>query len=470
MKNEFIKWDVVDEHLNEADFLLWRWRNAIFSPSFTIESLRHSVELRLFSNLDGLCIGGETVAKKLLEPLLEEAASPELATVAALVMLDSNKEETRCRVLDAMVSSSGSLQEAIALAFQLSTSPYLDSDLSSRIWKEPSREQALLLRIKTARGLSIEPIPRSFFEDETTTLSALHSIKFSKYSADQYDMLIETLATSGDALQRAMAVEAGLARHSQRIWNICFDFISTDDPSLSRYMLLVALLGNSPSHRGLFERLSDETCREALLQALGYTGTIESVNHCVPFLRSDNQREAKLAAESISLITGIDLSDDRFILEEASSVDEVEDTEEMPETTEQSETDHAGVRLIIVPVEDENSVTNKQLEETFEADAVDELPLPNPSAIEEWIATHLTEFADGQRYLLGKKWSVRTHVEALESTSMWRRHPLALKLLIESGGEDVVSTWAFSVCQRRQLAALSGLKNSDIGDRSRFWI
>jgi uncharacterized protein (TIGR02270 family) len=468
MKDELVIWDVVEEHLNEADFLLWQWRRAVFSPGYNLVKLSDTVEPRLFANLEGLYVGSDVVAEALLCPLLEEADSPELTTVAALVMLDFREERMRRRVFDAFETVSEEQQDAIALALQLSPSPYLDNDLRHRLWGPPSREQAQLLSIRTARGLDIAPVPKAFFEDDTTILSVLRALKYT--TANGYDGLLEKYAASSHAVARATAVEAGLVRHSQKMWNICLQSISLGDPCHPQYMLLVALLGNNLSHRLLFDRLSDEENREAVLHALGYTGFIESVDQCLPFLRSDNEREAKLAAEAIALIMGINMSDDRFIAEEEGSLAEIDDTSDASETEEDAAAEQEGVRLTLAPVNETEDTLKDSIDQAIEDDAVDELPLPNPSAIETWVDAHKSSFSKGQRYLLGKEWCVQTHVEALESTSMRRRHPLALKLFIESGGADRVSTWAFSFRQQRQLKALVGLKNSNIKDRSRFWL
>jgi hypothetical protein len=269
-----------------------------------------------------------------------------------------------------------------------------------------------------------------------------------------------------------LAVEAGLVRHSQKIWNRCLSVLSRDDPLISKYMMLVGLLGTSASHQLLYERLDADEDREGVLAALGYTGSMESVRRCIPYLESDNEREAKLAAEAIAIITGIDLEDDAFVVDESDEELEEEawdDEAEAPENGDlKNEVD--GVQLTWVPVDtpDENEIDDN-LEMNMEEDPVDELPLPNPSAIRKWVDMHKDNFVEDRRYLEGKPWDVKTHVEALEQTSMRRRHPLALKLLIESGADDVIMTESFSSRQRRQLSALSPLKESNISDRSRFW-
>jgi hypothetical protein len=102
-----ILWSVVEEHLDEAGFLVERWQAARSSPLFTRKSLRTRIEQRLDAHLEGLAQGGVAAAEKLLWPALE---NEELATAAALALLRIDASGARPRL-----EASGQLSAALEL-------------------------------------------------------------------------------------------------------------------------------------------------------------------------------------------------------------------------------------------------------------------------------------------------------------------------------------------------------------------
>ena len=51
-----ILWDVIEEHLDEAEFLFERWDRALFQPSFNLDELAKTFEPRLFAHIDALLL------------------------------------------------------------------------------------------------------------------------------------------------------------------------------------------------------------------------------------------------------------------------------------------------------------------------------------------------------------------------------------------------------------------------------
>ena len=72
MPEDLILWDVVEEHLDEAAFLWTQWERGLQSPLYKLHELRDRVEERMLAHLDGLVVGGEAVAQRLLYPALTE--------------------------------------------------------------------------------------------------------------------------------------------------------------------------------------------------------------------------------------------------------------------------------------------------------------------------------------------------------------------------------------------------------------
>src|SRR6186713_3314527 len=66
-----ILWDIYEEHLDEAAFLLTQWEDAMKSAVYALPDVIVGPEERLAAHLDALVVGGKPVAEKLLFPALE---------------------------------------------------------------------------------------------------------------------------------------------------------------------------------------------------------------------------------------------------------------------------------------------------------------------------------------------------------------------------------------------------------------
>jgi uncharacterized protein (TIGR02270 family) len=227
----------------------------------------------------------------------------------------------------------------------------------------------------------------------------------------------------------ALAIKASLALRSSKGWRRCLEL--AHEPAGDPYpsLLLVALLGQPADHDVLFMQLKNPARVERTLWVLGFCGTLHAANACLDHLGSEDARVAKAAAEAVAWIGGLDLKDRRFRASAA---------EPAPDET--------------LPPLDEDD-----LDADLGLDGVDDLPVPNPAEIARWWKERRGTITANQRYLLGRPSSVGAIVHALDSGSLWRRHAVAVELAIRSGGEQHVSTDAFSSRQRRQIAALVGM-------------
>lgn len=93
-----ILWDVVEEHLDEAEFLVEQWQSARRSPSDTLAELVAGPEMRLEAHVDGLRGNGPLALERVAWPVLEGGGEPQRVAAAALALLDSGD----FRVLDVL--------------------------------------------------------------------------------------------------------------------------------------------------------------------------------------------------------------------------------------------------------------------------------------------------------------------------------------------------------------------------------
>jgi uncharacterized protein (TIGR02270 family) len=156
---------------------------------------------------------------------------------------------------------------------------------------------------------------------------------------------------------------------------------------------------------------------------------VQAGNECLTRLESEDERVAKAAAEAMAWIGGFDLSEQRF-------------QESAPPPSEDE---------TLPPLEEDD------LNADLGLDGLDDLPVPNRGAVAQWWKENSGRLARDQRYLLGRPYWSGAVVHALEAGPLWRRHGVGLELDIRTGGEQHVSTDAFSSRQRRQIAALAGM-------------
>lgn len=122
MPEDLILWDVVEEHLDEAAFLWTQWERGLHSPLYKLHTLRDRVEERMLAHLDGLVVGGEAVAQRLLYPALTEGLGG-IAFAAAMALLLSGRPEAEEAVCSALATAAPPQREEIIRALCLGPSP-----------------------------------------------------------------------------------------------------------------------------------------------------------------------------------------------------------------------------------------------------------------------------------------------------------------------------------------------------------
>jgi hypothetical protein len=91
VQTDAVLWDVVEEHLDEAEFGVEQFERAMQSPLLTLERLAGGCEGRLLAHVDGLLVGGAPVYERLLKPLLDSPDAGQCArlTAAGLVAIEA---------------------------------------------------------------------------------------------------------------------------------------------------------------------------------------------------------------------------------------------------------------------------------------------------------------------------------------------------------------------------------------------
>ena len=435
---ELILWDVVEEHLDEAEFLYDLWHDRLFAPHYNLGEMVARLEPRLEAHLDGLITGGAPVAQRLLYPLLAKAKYPERTTVAALALLQSNVRADRHAPFDAMEPAEDEQREGLAAALNVSESPVVDLALVDRFKNSREPEvRTLWLEIMAARHLDPGEQLRDCLESghEPLQRAALTAAK----NRGRRDLAhySDKLLRSENADVRGAAVEAGLVFGQAQAWHDCLYLVRNKEEADIRAMLIVALFGGPPEHEHIHTLLDNHRTRDAALWALGFTGSVVSADVCVPYLHAEEERTAKLAAEAIAAIGGFNLFASE--LQEPPSEDkEVEQP---------------------LPLEEDD------LDANLVPDGVDQLPSVSPGALEVAWGERRKVLEANKRHLAGQPFGAPTLAYALQALPMRRRHAHALELAIRTGAARQVRTEAFCKRQAHEVSALSNLTDHDLFNR-----
>jgi uncharacterized protein (TIGR02270 family) len=110
-EEEKILWDVVEEHLDESEFLVELWAASRRSASYTLGELDRGPELRLLGHVDGLVVNGPLALERVAWPVIEDPkAEPARLCAAALAVLEAGD----FRVLGVLEGADAKADEAPA--------------------------------------------------------------------------------------------------------------------------------------------------------------------------------------------------------------------------------------------------------------------------------------------------------------------------------------------------------------------
>lgn len=438
---DLILWDVVREHIDEAAFQYRQWRSALFSPRYCLDQLRSGLEDQLEAHLIGIDIAGPAATERLLFPELEEMTSSGRTTVAALALLRSRERNAWYELLDFLSSSEDSEhRHAMIEAIAIHEEPRFEVVLREAFERSRSpSEKAALLEVFAELWLDPGDSLGDCFDTGFVPLERL-AVTTAGY-ARRLDLahLVERNLRSQDTTLRDAAIEAGLFLGLTTAWLVCRQRAAFADGDCSESLRLIGLLGSPYDHETIRGHLESRSTRKQALQALGFTGRIENVRHCIMHLESSDVRVAKLAAEAIALITGFN----HF------SVKAFRQTPE-PVVVD----DECGDALI--------ASNDDDLYADLVPDGTDELPHLDPFSIARWWEANRDKFSADRRYISGEVYSPKTLVKALRHGPMRRRPTHALDLAIRTGGRRQVTTSAFTGRQLRELDALSDLTDADL--------
>ncbi|HYO71585.1 MAG TPA: TIGR02270 family protein [Archangium sp.] len=421
-----LRWDIYEEHLDEAAFRWSQWEAALDAPDYVLAEVAE-LEERVASHLDGLVLGGERVARRLLEPSLA-ADEAERIVVAALALLNGEASSGSAAVRAALAQAEAPALAAYQRALELAVpSRGVSLDLLPLLTKEEVAPEFLALVLDTlgSHGLATAPLCLSFLTHPEPLVAAAALRVAGRMRLPLEPGVLQRALESDQSILRDAAIVAGLLGGYRGAWAACQVVAESRSPDAQLPLLLLAMGGNEREMNRLLGLLSDESLRPRALWALGFSGSTAAAEACLEWMRLEST--AALAGEAFSAITGLRI-----------------------------EGEYAAVRQ--EPVAEEPIPLEQ---EDLDADLVpkpeDALPLPQADAVASWWMEARRRMDVRMRYLSGQPFTAQVLLDALVSAPMRRRHALALDLALRSRGALHVPTRAF---MEHQLAALQQARSA----------
>lgn len=418
-REDRILWNIVTEHFEEACWAFRAWTRALESPVQTLGDVERKIEERLLAHLDGLVVGGDAVARRLLEP--EWAGGPDVEkerlVAAGAALMGQGRQDA---VEPALWASNPLVSDAALHVLSLFGSAHTDAWVAAQLADSHPRTRGRVVQLAAARGVVVaSPLASLQSDDIDERIAGLVAARLAP--ASQHLRFVQEMAYASEWRVRDAALVTGLILGWQQVMDRCVELARDGEAPQPTPTLLVALFGDRMLHYVLTQHLAEPSHRAAALRAIGFSGNVTLIDAILPHLASDDRRVARLAGEAISNLTGIDAFAPPY------AAHAPEDADSLP------------------PLEDDD------LDANLVPDAKDDLPVPNAAAFTAFWRARASSFDPRSRLLWGKPWTLERALQGLSVAPMRQRHPLALWVEVRTGGHARISTRALSRTQRRQI-------------------
>jgi uncharacterized protein (TIGR02270 family) len=411
-----IRWDIAEEHLDEAGFLHQLWEQSLHSPDYSLTEIAQGPEERMLAHLDALVVGGSRVAKKLLLPALR-SDEPDTVFAAAFALLASEDGDFLGEVLQALESFEAKPRAAVRRALELA--PVAVERLKAAAAASGPIQQDLLLVLAYRRIDSGLRLDGAAAASDTTLRS--RALRLAPLLPGRLEAsLLERALASSEPDIRSAALASGCILGVRGALSGVQSTVKSGGPGYGAAALLLGLSGEEGAVAALASGLTGDEQQADSIFALGFTGRVSAVEALLPLL--GKKKLAPLAAEAIASITGLPIAKQFAKPPKPWS----------PESKDEEKDEPFGPRA--------------------------DLPKPEPLAIEEWWRHERQKFDPRLRYFRGRPWSPDVLLKELETGPSRRRAGLALDAAVRSSGAQCFVTDALTARQREELSAARGAR------------
>ena len=407
--------NIIEEHLEEADFLCQQRRNALGDRVCNLGRLTE-LEERLLAHLDGLILA-ESDAWNLLKPKLTEGDRGEAFT-AAFVALDSGEAGYRDELMKALDQAKGPVFEGITEAFRHSPSVEVEQILRSQLGGANPRVRAIALDVLSFRRAALDTKQLELFlldKDPLVVAAAVTAV--GRLRVRPLVSRVEGLLGSENPLVRSAAMRAVLLVGSGDALAHCRTAVKDKTEDSTDALILIGLTGQVDDARLLVEALNQPEVGRVAMTALGWLGYASTVDALVP-LASD-PKLSRLAGEAIARITGLDLEKEQLVATAPAA-----------------------------------SKPQEGADDDFAEDPDEGLPWPDPAKLASWWKANASRFNKTTRYRHGQPYSRQVLIDTLHHGNLPDRHHAAFELVLLDPASELLETHAFADRQWKDLVLL----------------
>lgn len=445
--SEFLR-DILEEHLEEADFLFGQRRAALFDDVYDLADLAE-LEERLLAHVDGLVVAGEEGWELLAPKLTGEDAGE--AFTAALAALASNRKERREAVLAALPGASEDGLPGLVAALQLIEARDLHEPLRELVAEAEAPLAAAVIDILAfwRHGLVPEELRRILASEDAPIrragLRAAAAMGWTQFAGECAAALADDdPQPCGEAVACAWTLGHEDALRTVR------EQLAAGETAAADLQIWLGLGGESRDGALLAAGLQNEELARGAVVALGWLGDPGRIDDLVALLGDPGRAELwRAVAAAIVRITGVDLRVEGLLAEGPPPDPESEpgtEPEPEPETDEEAPDESAG--------SDEEQEEEDDFAEPLE-DPDEDLPWPDPDRLTAWWQEARSGFVAGRRLRYGRPFDRAAVVSVLKAGGMGERQWAARELARLTPGEPLLETRALAWHQNRRMARIS---------------
>jgi uncharacterized protein (TIGR02270 family) len=412
-----VNWTIVEECLDEAEYL-WSCRErALDAHDQDMERVQVWLEERLFGAIDGLLVAGDAGVEMLAGALREKPASR--ASVAAYALAGLNSQAAADGLVQALAD--GAPMPAIRRGLELGASDMFLQRLQPATGKS-AQMLAMITDVRAQQGVNAEDKVRALWMSPDDDVKAA-AVRLAKNASKELGTYVAQLGLSAELPEiRVDSMELGLMLGLPEAWDLAKEIAAAPQPGFGRAAIAVAALAGGYELARLEPAFADKDLQRDALFACGFAGTVVAADACMAAMKQGQL--PKVAADSFCAITGLDLVKEGLVLPPPPPPAE-------PVTFEDDDLD-----ADLVPTADEM------------------LPSPDVAAVERWWAESRKRFPAGQRFVAGRPWSLQVLHERMLNAPMRRRHGWGFEIAVQTEGVHQIRTRAFMAAQQAQLAKL----------------
>ncbi len=339
---------IIEQHVEEAGFLWGQRSNAVNEPHYDLNDLI-KLDDRVAAHLDGIVVAGE-YAVGVCDAILENAGLGEIFTTTVRAIVD--KDQNRLDNQFALVEAAPEFLPGLYSAFGWVSAPYLQGIVAALLSsKQPLRQQVGIVACVMHQVDPGTALTETMASEEPMLRARAFRAAGELGRRDLLEMCINGLQDTNVVCRFWAGWSAILLGERDKALSVLNDIVLSFNAFRQHAMHLVLKILSLPNAQQLLKKIAQEPSNKRLLiQGAGISGDVQYL----PWLinQMDDEQSSRLAGESFSLITGLDLA--YLDLERDSSSDKNIDSNEDPE------------------------------DEKIVVDSDDNLPWPDPEKLQAW--------------------------------------------------------------------------------------